>query len=132
MTDTERRAVRGSEAEFGVDVVDVDGRLRVIAVTGDLDARTAPLVLEAATAHPAALGADTVLDFTAVTFCGADGLNVAVQLNQLASLRGGRLTVRGASRTVRRLFAACGLDGLLGSARTDGARDDPLRGLGPD
>jgi anti-sigma B factor antagonist len=78
-----------------------------IRVSGDIDVTTAALVAEAIDTLPAAAGRTVALDYSQVTFCGAEGLNLAA-----AACRGGQVTV-GAPDRIRRLFVACGLGELL-------------------
>jgi anti-sigma B factor antagonist len=94
---------------FGVEVAR-DGEAVVIALRGELDIATAPL-LESALEHAAATGADrTVVDLHRLRFMDAAGLSVVLAADRrLAS----RLVVRSPSIEVRRVLAITGADRRL-------------------
>jgi anti-anti-sigma factor len=93
--------------------VTVDHRGHRLMIHGDLDGHTAPLVSAAAARLLPAIGRRLVLDFAAVEFCGAAGVNLAVELDREQRRRGGSAVVAHASRSVRRVFRSCGAGRLL-------------------
>ncbi len=89
-----------------------DGDLVVIAVAGQVDMATVPLLrmalLDAIDSQPR-----VCCDLGEVTFFGADGVNVLVTARNLATRTGCRFSIRGVHRTVRRTLEITGLDGVL-------------------
>lgn len=55
----------------------------------------------------------TTVDFSGVTFCDSTGLRVLVSHQRRHAEAGGKLQVRGASPSIRRVFEITGLDDLL-------------------
>ncbi len=94
--------------------VTADIRRHVLTIVGELDARTVALARQAAAGLPSAVGRDLVIDFAGLTFCGAAGINLVVELDEVQRRRGGAAIVVHADRTVRRLFRSCGVGHLLG------------------
>jgi anti-anti-sigma factor len=83
----------------------------VVVAPPELDACTAPrLRAELAERDPTRL---TIVDFTAVTLCGAAGIHVLLEANARCERHGGSLRVRNADASVRRMFALTDTTSLL-------------------
>lgn len=76
-----------------------------LEASGVIDAHTAP-VLEAALA---AIDTDVTLDLSTIDFIDSSGLRVIVAAHQRLDDHGHRLTLRGPSESVERLFEITGL-----------------------
>ncbi len=72
----------------------------VIAVRGDVDVSTSPLLHDALLAHLSHNGPPMIVDLTGVGFLGAAGLTVLVVVKQAAATVGVRLCVVARSRPV--------------------------------
>ncbi len=95
----------------------VDAPARVLRLSGELDASTAPVIVDAATLVRAVFGAgDLALDLSGVTFIGADALGAIVRVANAQHAGADQLEVRHASEWVARVFAFGGLDELLAAA----------------
>ncbi len=93
-----------SLGDFGIDIA-FDDSVTIVSVTGDVDECSAPTLTSVLGALTDAGHVRVVLDVTGVSFFGGLGLGlVSVASLRLDSLAG-TLTIRGASATVRRLFA---------------------------
>jgi anti-sigma B factor antagonist len=95
-----------------------DGPLPRVSASGELDAATAPELLEALTAAiPAAArarGAIVVGDLDGVTFCDSRGLSTLVRATRAAARAGASLRlVAGEDTAVARLLARTGMTDLL-------------------
>lgn len=95
-----------------------DGPLPRVSASGELDAATAPELLEALSAAiPAAArapGAIVVGDLDGVTFCDSRGLSTLVRATRAAARTGASLRlVAGADAAVARLLARTGMTDLL-------------------
>ena len=55
----------------------------------------------------------TTVDFSGVTFCDSTGLRVLVAHQRRHAEAGGKLQVRGAAPSIRRVFEITGLEDLL-------------------
>ncbi|MGW7188998.1 STAS domain-containing protein [Streptomyces sp. NPDC054838] len=96
------------EAATAVTTSRRDGRITV-AVTGEIDIATAPLLAEAL--HEALRDGVTRIDadFSGVTFCDCSGLDVLLRAERRARAHGRTLRVAGVrSPQVRRLFEMTG------------------------
>lgn len=94
--------------DFGIDIA-FDDSVTIVSVTGDVDECSAPTLTSVLGALTDAGHVRVVLDVTGVSFFGGSGLGlVSVASLRLDSLAG-TLTIRGASATVRRLFALPGV-----------------------
>lgn len=89
--------------------IEVDSARRLVCVTGELDAATAPSLAEAIAALRGASPGDIAVDLAKVTVMSAAGVNAVVQggLDQAAA--GSRLVVRQRSAEVARVFDLCGV-----------------------
>src|SRR5690242_3309727 len=104
------------------DIATADGEA-VVAVAGELDLATAPLLgdVVGGLRDP---GIDTVvLDVTDLEFCDSSGLAVLVRSHQAAEEHGVRVVVRSPRPAVRRLLEITRLQYLMESS---GADDRPL------
>ena len=94
--------------DFGIAIA-FDDPVAIVSVTGDVDGGTASTLASVLGALPDAGHVRVVLDLARVNFFGGSGLGLV----SVASLRldsvGGTLTIRGASTTVRRMFALPGV-----------------------
>jgi anti-sigma B factor antagonist len=89
--------------------VDAAATPPVIALAGELDPHTAPL-LERAVAQLLAEGStDLVLDLSRLAFVDSSGLRVLISAQRQLADQGGTLTLHTPSETVRRLLEITGL-----------------------
>jgi anti-anti-sigma factor len=93
--------------------VRVDPVSATITVAGELDRYGVHLFEDAVATLGATLHRMWVLDATGITFCDAGGLRALAAAAGTARRRGGRLTVTGAGRSLRRLLTLVGLADLL-------------------
>jgi anti-sigma B factor antagonist len=84
-----------------------------IAVTGELDMATAPLIGDTIHRINSAQPINVHLDLSAVNFCDAAGLNAFLAADQLLRATSGRLTLIRPSPQVRRLLTITKLDEIL-------------------
>jgi len=84
-----------------------------IAVTGELDVATAPLIGDTIHRINSAQPINVHLDLSAVTFCDAAGLNAFLAADRLLRATSGRLTLIRPSPQVRRLLTITKLDEIL-------------------
>ena len=99
------------EAGFRVEQRE-DGRARVVAVAGEVDVHTAPL-LATALEQAVAKGGSVVVDCSAVPFMDSTGLSVFVAARNQAEALGSSLGVVVSEPAVRKVFAITGLDGVI-------------------
>ncbi|HSO96862.1 MAG TPA: STAS domain-containing protein [Acidimicrobiia bacterium] len=100
---------------FGIDARDGAGEL-LLAVHGDVDLATAPLLQEAL-AHATASGRHpVVLDLADLRFMDAHGIGVIVRARQLLREQQGDLSIRSAAPLVRKMFSIVELDDLIEAA----------------
>jgi anti-sigma B factor antagonist len=89
----------------------------VLAIRGEVDMRTAPMLAEHVNRHfagPAdAIRRPLVFDLTSVAFLGSAGLGVLLAARQRAIAAGTDVWVVASSRAVRRPIQVTGLEGLL-------------------
>lgn len=118
------------EPDAGAELLDLavynEHGATVVAVIGELDMLTTPLlesrVIDELAEGPAAL----VLDLSGVTFLGSSGLALLVQTRERATERGIRLRLVAGSQPVNRPLTATGLDSLFDIVDS---RDAALEGL---
>jgi stage II sporulation protein AA (anti-sigma F factor antagonist) len=96
--------VRGDRLE----ITGRDGPGAVLAVTGELDAYTGPVLSEALAA-----GGDVTLDLSGVSFVDSSALRILVQAQQERAAQGARLQLQAPSDVVRRLLDVSGLSELF-------------------
>lgn len=89
-------------------VVDRAATPPVIALSGELDPHTAPL-LQREIDGVITEGSDLVLDLSQLGFVDSSGLRVLISAQQQLADHGGTLVVRAPSETVRRLLEITGL-----------------------
>ncbi|MCM2422749.1 STAS domain-containing protein [Streptomyces sp. RKAG293] len=90
-----------------------DGSRTLIAVAGDIDLDSAPL-LRASLEQCLLDGIRTIdVDLSAVTFCDCTGLNLFLSARRRTAAAGGALCLHHPSEAVARLFALTGLTSLL-------------------
>jgi anti-sigma B factor antagonist len=84
-----------------------------IAVAGELDLATAPLIDDAFHRLNSAQPLHAHLDLSGVTFCDATGLNAFLAADRLLHATSGRLTLIRPSPQIRRLLTITKLDQIL-------------------
>ncbi|HEX9375740.1 MAG TPA: STAS domain-containing protein [Actinomycetota bacterium] len=87
-----------------------DGPSAEVALVGEIDAATSPLLREAVVPPLATGWVDLDLDMAGVTFVDSQGLRVLIEVARSAR---GRLTLRGVRPPVRRLFDLTGVVSAL-------------------
>lgn len=106
-----------------------------IAMAGELDLATAPILTEELAVVEQDGAGVIMLDLRDVSFVDSSGLHVFLQAHQRASSNGHRLILIGASPSIRRLFAMTNTEflldeqeavSLLGQFTGHGRRDDPM------
>jgi anti-sigma B factor antagonist len=93
--------------------VDLDASSRLITLAGELDAATAPLLLDAADLLAVDHPEPVVVDLSAVRFVDSSGLGAIVRLRKRLLAGGGDLVVTGATGAPLRTFQLGGLGSLL-------------------
>jgi anti-sigma B factor antagonist len=88
-------------------VTNVDG---VLVVSGELDAHTAPSLVQALASVD---GVNAVVDMSDVEFVDSSGLRALIDAHQSAEAMGGRFVIRQPSPTVSRLFEISGVNEYL-------------------
>jgi anti-sigma B factor antagonist len=105
-----------AEAYLEVRTVPADGRNQVtLAVAGEIDSESAPVLQAGLATHLSPHGPDIVVDLTEVSFLNVSGLRVIARAHQQA-LEGGQLLVvvtGDRHRAPRRALQASGLLDLL-------------------
>lgn len=104
-----------------VELVDGRDETAVVRVAGEIDLRSALTLRDHLTAVLQAGYTSVVIDFRAVFFCDASGLNVLVALANRASAQGGGVWLYGVRPAQRKLFEITGLHRRLPIA--DGVED---------
>ncbi|RSM35560.1 anti-sigma factor antagonist [Amycolatopsis balhimycina DSM 5908] len=94
-------------------VVEGPGGALVIALHGEVDLLTAPLVSEAVTAAAARHPTTLIIDLTAVTFLDSSGLSILAQAHTAASAGSQVRVVAPADGMPYRAMALTGLDKIL-------------------
>jgi anti-sigma B factor antagonist len=92
--------------------VDIDVAACKATVSGCLDMRTAPLLVESVSALLDGRGGDIVLDLRSVTFLDAAGMSGFVQLVKRLRPRGRHLIIDAAPARINRLLVLAGLGGV--------------------
>jgi anti-anti-sigma factor len=101
----------------------------VVIAPPELDAYTAPrLRAELAGRDPTRR---TVVDFAAVTLCGAAGIHVLLEANARHERHGGSLRVRNAGASIRRMFALTDTTSLLDDGHLRDHRGEAPRPAAP-
>jgi anti-anti-sigma factor len=93
------------------------GAHAVLAVDGDLDARTAAQLEAVVTASPLTGCAVLDLDLAGVRSLGSAGLSGLLELHRWCGQRGIELRVRGALPSIDRVFEVAGLDSSFAPTR---------------
>ena len=87
----------------------VDGAAVVLRLEGEVDLETAPAVDEEILRIMEAQPERLLIDLSAVEFIDSTGLSALIRADQAVTANGQRLSLRGASGQVRRLFELTGL-----------------------
>lgn len=112
--------------EFSIEDRRVDGKVHVVAVTGEVDLFTAPEFKQRVTA-PIAAGVDHVIvDLTGTTFIDSSSLGVLIGAHRRLKQRGGRLVVVCDGEAIIKTFRITGLDSVFTIVESveAGLRDD--------
>ena len=108
MTGGYARSVNATEGPLQVDVA--SGRDEVVlTLTGELDPHTAPLLRSDVDACIEAGTRTLVLDVGGLRFIDSSGLRVIISAHKAMAARDGRLVLRSATETTRRLLDITGL-----------------------
>jgi anti-anti-sigma factor len=99
--------------------VGVESGRCTMALTGELDVSTAPLLRDRLAEVTDELETELVLDIGGLTFIDSTGLSLIVSEHKALKARGARLVVCSPTRMAQRLFEISGLDAVL-SIRRDG------------
>ena len=117
----------GAIPDFKVDVQQ-RGRLRIVAVAGEVDVLTAPQ-LGAAVDDEEAYD-DLVVDLSSVPFMSSVGLGLISSINRRQTRRGRGFALAGVKGDVERLLEITGLTDTLTVGDSVSAAIDLLRGSG--
>src|SRR5215204_6362188 len=99
--------------EFSIEDRRIDGRVHVVAVTGEIALFTAPEFKQRVTA-PIGAGVDhVVVDLTGTTFIDSSSLGVLIGAHRRLKQRGGRLVVVCEGEAIVKTFRITGLDGVF-------------------
>ena len=90
-------------------VVITDGRVARLQLSGELDKGMAETVRTRLTG----MDGDVELDCAGLTFMGAAGINLFIEIHQICHARSAKLTVVNAPRCVTWLLALTQLDGVF-------------------
>ena len=90
-------------------MVETAGRLTVLKLCGEFDVAMVPKVRP----RLAELDGDVEVDCAGLTFMGAAGITLLLEIHQRCAARGAKLTVVNAPRCVTRLLALTQLDGVF-------------------
>jgi anti-anti-sigma factor len=101
-------------AAFSVEVT--EGRPHVIALAGELDLATAPILADRLEELPG----DVVLDCAALDFIDSSGLSLIADAHRRRARSGHRLTIRGLTTSAFQTFELTGLDRELDIERPPG------------
>ncbi|MCP2243550.1 anti-anti-sigma factor [Lentzea aerocolonigenes] len=104
-----QRAPTGHSAQEAADRPDVV----VIAVRGEVDSCTSPLLRDRLLEHVRPACSQLVVDLTGVSFFGAAGLTVLVTVREAADAAGVRLCLVADTRVVLRPIMITGLDEVI-------------------
>ncbi|MDP9116967.1 MAG: STAS domain-containing protein [Actinomycetota bacterium] len=97
--------------------VNVDVTARVLAVSGDVDLSTAPIMLDLAKSMLGGHPGDITIDFAGVTFMDSQCLNALVTIDTIQRGQHAALRLDNLNARHRRVFIAGGLSGMLTSRR---------------
>lgn len=87
----------------------------VLALAGEMDSHNCGSVADAIDREfPSSLPGHVRVDAAGLQFIDSSGINALLQLREQLAARGGRLTVTGATPTVRRVLEITGLLDVLG------------------
>ncbi|MFE9782187.1 STAS domain-containing protein [Streptomyces sp. NPDC005775] len=98
---------------FHLDVTHTHGTRAVIALTGEFDIATAPLVRARALELIAGGHPDLIADLTGVTFCDSSGLGALVGIWRCTKEADGSLALATVPDRLGRLLSTTGMDTLL-------------------
>ncbi|HVL94084.1 MAG TPA: STAS domain-containing protein [Acidimicrobiales bacterium] len=102
-----------SPPEFSVRISPSDRQV-VVAVSGEVDAHTGPMLQEQLNELIAAHdNLSVVVDFGSVGFIDSSGLAALVSAHKLATAKGGALSLSQPSRQVRKVLEITGLDRVV-------------------
>ena len=104
-------------AAFSVEVT--EGRPHVIALAGELDLATAPILADRLEELPG----DVVLDCAALDFIDSSGLSLIADAHRRRARSGHRLTIRGLTPSAFQTFELTGLDRELDIERPPGGEE---------
>ncbi|SFR27966.1 anti-anti-sigma factor [Lentzea waywayandensis] len=85
----------------------------VLELTGDLDAVTAPLALQAVEALTPRAGQQVVVELTGLRFCDSSGISTLIAVHNLAHAADAGIALAGVPRHLTRTLALVGLDGFF-------------------
>ena len=95
----------------------IEGEGAHLVVVGELDAHSAPTLVDALTPLPDAVdGNGVTLDFSGGTFMDSSGLRVLIESHQRANAEERTLTIGRPAQSVQRLIEISGLGGHLNVA----------------
>jgi len=116
MTTVNRRVVDLDPGELGIDITSATSGsgTPVIAITGEIDAATAPRLVACFEAVAAGRPPSITVDLTEVDFMDSSGVNALVDLCTLAVGWDGTVVVTGAAPNVRRVCDITGLEDTEG------------------
>jgi anti-sigma B factor antagonist len=106
----------------------VVGPDRVVRIVGDVDAASAPELVEVVLGLLHGGIATVIIDCEGIEFIDSAGLNVLVDAHRRARIHGGRIILRRRSAIRRRLLSTTGLDSVLVVESGDWAGQDAARG----
>ena len=110
----------------GLDVsVSVEGGATVIAIRGEADVATLPVVADALAHFIAEQRGDVIVDLAETEFMGIATLRALLRARDVLDQGGRQLTLRSPSRIADRLLAVFGLSHLVGAQRTAGLTTAP-------
>ena len=98
--------------EFGVSTTQ-DGDYTVVAVTGELDVYTAPVLEESLGELIDGGNRELVVDLTEVTFMDSTGLGLLIKALKWVREHDGSLRIVANTEKVLKVFRVTGLDGVL-------------------
>jgi anti-anti-sigma factor len=93
-----------------------DGAATTVRLQGEVDLETAPALQQRLDALLDDGVQTLVLDMSGVPFCDVAALNVLLRIHARLAERGGHVVVFGATRALRIMVAALGLEGRLSLA----------------
>ena len=96
----------------------VAGSRAVLALDGDLDVHSAPLVQQGVVAAVADGAVEVVLDLAHIRFVDSSGIGVLIACHTRANAGGARLVLRSPAARVARLLAVTALDRVLAVEQT--------------